>query len=383
MRILHWNESWRPLIGGTEVLLQHLATEQRRRGHALAVITDRAHDRLEPEETTEGVAIHRLPLKRALLSGAPADLRAASEAVAAVRRSFRPEVVHLHVNGPSVWFHLLTQPVHPAPTLVTLHTPFRELAVPRPLLARLLGSAAWITTVSHALLAELHVLFPETRARSGVVWNALPSPVLAPAPLASAPPVLLAAGRLVPEKGFDTAIRALARLRPVFPAARLVIAGDGPERDALARLADELLPTGCVTFLGWVDPARIPAVINDATLLLMPSRWQEPFGLVALQAAQMGRPIVASAVGGLVEIVVDGVTGRLVPPDDPTAMAAAAAALLADPAAAARCGAAARERAEARFSLAGCADGYDALYARQITAAAPGVFAAPRPAPPA
>ncbi len=368
-RILHWNESWRPLIGGTEVLLQHLTAEQLRRGAAVAALTDHAHAQLAPRENLHGVTVHRLPLKRALLSGQPAELRAAAAAVRRVIDEFRPELIHLHLNGPSVWFALLAGLERVAPLVVTLHTPFRELAVPAAMVARVLDRAAAVIAVSQALAAEVLARHPAVQPRLQVIWNALPAPPRPLAALPHDPPVVLAAGRLAPEKGFDTALQAFAQIRKHFPAARLVVAGDGPERAALEQLARESLPSGSTLFLGWVEPAEMTAVIDAATLVLMPSLWQEPFGLVALQAALRARPIVASAVGGLPEIVAEGVTGRLVPPDDVDAFAGAARALLGDRAALQRMGEAAAARAAARFSLAACADAYAAAYAR---VAAPG-----------
>ena len=363
-RILHWNESWRPLIGGTEVLLQHLTGEQLRRGAAVAAIADHAHAQLAPHENLDGVTVHRLPLKRALLSGRPAELRATAAAVRRVADEFKPDIIHLHLNGPSVWFALLAGLERVAPLVVTLHTPFRGLTVPAALVERVLEKAAAAIAVSQALAADLRARFPAVQARTQVIWNALPVPRAVPVALPFDPPVLLAVGRLAPEKGFDTAVRAFALLRDKISTARLVVAGDGPERATLERLARECLPAGSATFPGWIDPVEIPAVIDAATLVLMPSRWQEPFGLIALQTAQRARPIVASAVGGLPEIIVEGVTGRLVPADDERAFASAALALLGDRAAFERMGQAAADHVATRFSLAACADGYAAAYAR-------------------
>jgi glycosyltransferase involved in cell wall biosynthesis len=94
-------------------------------------------------------------------------------------------------------------------------------------------------------------------------------------------------------------------------------------------------------------------LLNDVTLVLVPSRY-EAFGLTALEAAQMARPVVATRVGGLPEVVVDGKTGLLVEPDDPVALARAIVTLLQDRGRAERLGRAARERARHAFSLERC-----------------------------
>lgn len=162
-------------------------------------------------------------------------------------------------------------------------------------------------------------------------------------------PVLLFVGRVQPLKGLDVAIRALAHLRGTHRGARLVVVGgpSGPDGEAeaarCARLAGQL---GVADVLRWV-PAQphhaLSTYYRSADVLVMPSR-SESFGLVALEAAACGIPVVAAAVGGLRSIVVDGVTGRSIEDRDPVSYAAAIAAILDDPATAATMG----ERAAVR-----------------------------------
>jgi glycosyltransferase involved in cell wall biosynthesis len=111
---------------------------------------------------------------------------------------------------------------------------------------------------------------------------------------------LLFAGRLVPNKGVDVAIRAVAMssLRP-----RLAIAGDGPQREHLVRLAEELGVADRVDFVGWSSHSDIAALHSPRTLLLVPSQWPEPAGLVAAESAARGRACLVSARGGLPELV--------------------------------------------------------------------------------
>ena len=125
-----------------------------------------------------------------------------------------------------------------------------------------------------------------------------------------------------------------------------------------------------VDFRGWVQPQDVPALLNQATLLLVPSRWQEPFGLVALEGMRMARPIVATRVGGLPEIVIPGETGLLVEREDDAGMAEAMLHLLARPTLAVDMGSAGRARARSVFSFTGMVDAYEALY-RQLVDASP------------
>jgi glycosyltransferase involved in cell wall biosynthesis len=148
---------------------------------------------------------------------------------------------------------------------------------------------------------------------------------------------LLALGRLHANKAFDVLLRAM----PLLPGTHLAIAGEGPERAALERLAGTLGIADRVHLLGWREDTG--ALLAGCDLLVCPSR-HEPLGNVVLEAWSAGRPVVAAAAQGPSELIADGVTGLLVPREEPAALAAAIAALLADPARAA--GLAAAGRAE-------------------------------------
>jgi glycosyltransferase involved in cell wall biosynthesis len=158
-------------------------------------------------------------------------------------------------------------------------------------------------------------------------------------------PLLLGLGRLHTDKGFDTAIRALARL----PHAHLAIAGDGPERGALAALAARAGVGARVHFLGWrTDPG---ALLKSADLFVCSSRI-EPLGNMVIEAWSAGCPLVAASAAGPSELVRDGRDGLLVPMEDADALASAIAALLADPHRAAALAGAGRTRFEEEFSAA-------------------------------
>jgi D-inositol-3-phosphate glycosyltransferase len=164
---------------------------------------------------------------------------------------------------------------------------------------------------------------------------------------------IVSLGRLVPRKGVDTVIEVLAAL----PGTELLIAGGPPagalDSDAEARrlrsLADRLGVADRVRVLGQVGREDVAGLLRSAdTVVTTP--WYEPFGMVPLEAMACGVPVVAAAVGGLTDTVVDGVTGRLVPPRRPDALARALRPLLADPALRAGYGAAGVDRALCRYS---------------------------------
>jgi glycosyltransferase involved in cell wall biosynthesis len=171
--------------------------------------------------------------------------------------------------------------------------------------------------------------------------------------------VLVAVARLVPQKGLDVAIDALALVREEHPDARLVVLGEGPLREELAERARTR---------GIEDAVSLPGRVGDvawwlrrADVIVHPARW-EGFGLALLEAMLCARPIVASRVSSIPEIVVDGVTGLLVAPDDAATLASAVTALLADPARARSFGEAGHARALAEFSVARMAERTIAVY---------------------
>jgi glycosyltransferase involved in cell wall biosynthesis len=166
--------------------------------------------------------------------------------------------------------------------------------------------------------------------------------------------VLLTVARLTEQKGVDVAVRAL----PLLPDDTvLVVLSDGPERASLEQLARELGVEQRVFLLGRVPD--VSAWLRRATVLVHPARW-EGFGLAVLEAMLAGLPVVATNVSSLPELVVDGETGLLVRPDDPSALAVGIARALEQP----QLGAAGRERAHREFSVDRMARKTAALYER-------------------
>ncbi|HZF07357.1 MAG TPA: glycosyltransferase family 4 protein [Thermoanaerobaculia bacterium] len=169
-------------------------------------------------------------------------------------------------------------------------------------------------------------------------------------------------GRLRIRKGVEVLLASMAAMRQRCPEARLLVAGDGEHRAALEeRAAERKLGPEVVTFLGRADAARVRELLAGALALVVPSTY-EGMPLVVLEAMAAGLPVVASRVSGIPEVVVDGETGWLVPPEDPAALAAALEEVLADPAEAARRGEAGRRRVAERFTPAAAA----AIWEREV-----------------
>ncbi len=164
-----------------------------------------------------------------------------------------------------------------------------------------------------------------------------------------------AAARLVPGKGIDRLLGAVAELRHL--PLRLEIAGDGPERESLTRLAAELRLDGAVTFRAGVDD--MPRFWRSCDVAVVPSdTFVESFSMATLEAMACGVPVVATRNGGIPEVLGDGEAGTIVPPGDPAALAAAIRGYATDPDLRVRHGAAGRARAERHFAIATAAAAY-------------------------
>lgn len=365
LRILYWTQLWWPYIGGVEVLGTRFVRELQARGHEVVVVTGHGSLPLPDQDEYEGIPVYRFPFHQALMESDINLLFQIRRAIADLKHTFQPDLVHVNLTDPGPLFHLQTNKTYPVPTLVTV-----PVALPsdggqqHTLLGALLNEADWITTNSHAILTDLWQIAPQMVAQSSVIVNSLVRPTEAPTPLPWQPPIILCLGRVVPLKGFDLAIRALRTVVQQVPTVRLWIAGDGPERSRLEQLVAELGFSTAIEFLGWVPPEDVPTLLNATTVVVVPSRWREAFGLVALEAAHMARPVIASAIGGLPEVVADGETGLLVPAEDVPALAQAMLRLLEHHHEAQQMGARARERARHHFSWEHHVEEYVALYRR-------------------
>jgi glycosyltransferase involved in cell wall biosynthesis len=275
--------------------------------------------------------------------------------IARAIRASRPDLVHTHLVHADVYGTLHTRPL-----VSTKHNddPFRAGAfryVERALARR----AARIVTITDALrrFQVERVGIPERKLVTihyGIGELPRSWGENEPDHVPRGARILLAVCRLERQKGLDVAVRALPLIRESEPDAELVVLGEGPEREPLLRLARAHdVP---VHLLGRVPD--VAAWLRRASVLVHPVRW-EGFGLAVLEAMLAGVPVVATRVSSLPELVDDGVSGILVPAEDPAGLAEAVTRALSD---AASLGAAGRDRAHHEFSVARMTDATLALY---------------------
>ena len=361
MRVLVWAGSFLPRIGGVEVLVDRLVRTLGRRGIEFLIVAP-AETGAPAEDVHAGTPVHRFPFQDALAAPDIPGISRIRRRVAELKARFAPDLVHIHAFHPGLLFHLETAAAGHARSILTLHDWPPLSFGPETVPGRVVRTADRVVACSEATLALARRAVPEIGPVASVVLNGAPAPALRPAPLPFDPPRILYLGRLVPQKGVDRLVDAVASLSARWPAARLVIAGDGTARADLERRVSAHGLTARTEFAGWIPPDEVPALINRCTLVVVPSLGHEDFGLVAVEAARMARPVVATRVGGLPEVVQHGRTGLLAPDGDAGALAEAIATLLAGTDTATRLGQAARRRAGRRFSWSAYARSYLALY---------------------
>ncbi|MGH7790789.1 MAG: glycosyltransferase family 4 protein [Thermodesulfobacteriota bacterium] len=193
-----------------------------------------------------------------------------------------------------------------------------------------------------------------------VVQHGIPVRTLSSPP--STPPTIAFAGRLVREKGIDVLLNAFANVVKQIPWAKLLIAGDGPERGSLTILISSLGLSHNVIMLGHRSRQELERLFDGAWVQAVPSLWAEPFGLVAVEAMMRGTPVIASRSGGLVDIVQDGKTGFLIPPGNVDLLTEALLKLLSNRELAEKMGRAGHDVAIAQFSEATFVDKIIHLY---------------------
>jgi glycosyltransferase involved in cell wall biosynthesis len=274
------------------------------------------------------------------------------------------DIVQTHGYKPNVLMSLIA-PRLKRPWIAFLHGETYENAKIR-LYYRLerlaVRRASRVVVVSHAMAARAKLMgIPPTKLH--VIHNAcLVEPASATdgaIPARDSAAVVGIVGRLSPEKGVDVGLEIHGAVRRRVPGASLVIAGEGPERSRLEVQARRLGVDDSVTWLGYRE--EVDGVYRSMSVLLMPSR-SEGLPNVALEAFAHGVPVVASAVGGLPEIVSHGRNGYLVTPGDTASMVDHVVSLLGDRALRMRLGANAREDVERTFSLPARRAALSALY---------------------
>jgi glycosyltransferase involved in cell wall biosynthesis len=279
------------------------------------------------------------------------------------RRSFEPDIVHAHWWFPNGVVGTWVSGLAHIPLVTTLHGTdvrlARKVGVARPLFGHVLKHSAAVTTVSRWLKDETETLVPGVH------------PTVAPMPVATnlfGPGSsrdgqrLLFVGRLIDQKGPEHLVHALAAMKT--PAASLDIVGDGPNRESLKQLAQQLGVASRIRWHGQLSQSELPPFYQRAAAVVIPSI-DEGLGLVAVEALLCETPVVAFDSGGLRDVIQHEKTGLLVKPGDRLALAAALDDLLAREGRGSQLGRAGRLYALSAFAPESAARRYAGIY-RQV-----------------
>ncbi len=373
MRIamLHW--AFPPVVGGVETHLEELGAALVRRGHKVSALV--GDEEASGQRSHRGISVHRDPLMQ---PRSDPDPRRLYDLLSRFADRHRPDVLHahnMHYFSPRHADALRRlKEAQGLPLVLTAHNAWhdrlgREMLRYRDLWDRIIA-------VSHYLADALAAQgYPAERidvVHHGIDperWVASPAPE-------GAPPTVFHPARLSIDKGSLTLVQAMHRIRRLLPEARLMLAGTGTIVDFASCQAREVgMVRQEIKRLGLEDAvtldaipwAEMPAAFRRAHVVTYPSRFDEPFGIAALEGMAAGRPVVVTRVGGLPEFVRDGVDGFVIAPGNDQELAERLLYLLAHPVLARRMGAAARDRALRRFHLRDMLEATLAVYERAVT----------------
>ena len=363
--------AYAPHVGGVEEVARQTAKILTQRGWRVTIVVDRWPRDLPVFETIDGVPVHRLALRvpdgglRGQLSHFVSG-RAARREFLTLLQHVDADLVHAHCVSFNGHYARLAKRNLGLPIVVSAHgelsmdagQSFTRSEFMRQTLRGLLSEADALSAPSQFVAGEL-------RAWSGrnldieIVPNGIdPNEFDGVLPRPHPRPYVAALGRFVPQKGFDILINAFAQAN--LDGWDLLLAGDGPERQSLEARAG-----ANVHFLGRASRKEVAALLTGAQIFALPSRL-EPLGIVNLEAMICGKPVIASRVGGVPEVVTDGETGLLVPPENVDALAAALRCLAGDAALRQKLGDAGRRRAQTLTWDAAAAD-YERFYHKVLS----------------
>jgi glycosyltransferase involved in cell wall biosynthesis len=291
--------------------------------------------------------------------------------LAALHRREKFDVLHVHWPFPHGLFALFARLFQPTKIVLNFHGASLLLGERFPFVNRVLDHCL---ARADAVVANSSFTVARIRAVRDVDVTIVPygaavRPDAIPHKPRTDAPLVFAVGRMIERKGFAHLIAAMPAVRARVPGARLVIASDGPLRGELTRQADDLGLSECVRFPGKVSDEELGRLFTEAAVFAMPSIVDsrgdtEGLGVVVIEAISYGCPVVATAVGGIPDLVKDGVTGRLVPQRDPAALAQAIIDVLTDSEFASRLAAGGLRHVNAEYDWKSVIDRLEGVYRR-------------------
>lgn len=336
MRILIMPSSYSPVLGGLQTVTHTLAKDLLARGHEICVATNQYPRSLLGNEEVEGVAVSRYlflqPQFNQILRKRW-DLFLASlyfyptthYRLMRLLQVFQPDVINVHYPDSQtpfvLWLHKrfqfrLVVSLHGDDVLAWTKAEANERVRSRSFqnLHTILQQADGVTACSQWLLEQAALLESSVMEKGIAIYNGIdPHRFMNKTVYTYPRPYIFAFGRLTYQKGFDLLIDAFAKLSSKYSNIDLILAGDGEEGENLQLQANQIGVGNRVHFIGRVTPNKVVELLNGASFVVVPSRYGEAFGIVALEALAAGKPVLATRVGGVPEFV-NGPASHLVEP---------------------------------------------------------------------
>lgn len=347
-------------LGGAESYVRQMAPRLQQLGHSIRVITFMSGGILIDELRSAGVQTIELGLHNRMDWKALIRLRQ-------IWKTGRPDLVHTHLYHAGIVGRIAAHMMGIRLVVVHQHGAEGTRSYWRTLADRILSPlVSQYVTTCQAVASILRQREGISPTKISVIYNGIdcPDPTTTitkniPDDQLSKPLTIISVGRLVPEKGHITLIEALANMKMNPKQIRLILLGDGELRTELVERSIQLGIDGLVNILG--TRRDIQQQLSNADIFILPSDW-EGISMALLEGMAAGLPVVATAVGGTPEVVVENATGILIPPRDPMALAQALSKLINDPGLRMRMGTAGRIRAYHKFNIRNTVQQTQALY---------------------
>lgn len=334
MRVAIFASAFYPAVGGVEECCRQLAKCLISKGHPTIIITERWPRNLPEYELYEGIPVYRVPFRTPSTNlksriSYPLTHLIIKNRVKRIIEQFKPGLLHIQCIGGNAFYARLAKKSLDIPLFVTtqgdlslydgglyLGSPFMDKELPK-----VIRAGDYLTACSDHTLQEMINKMGGVQCPNQPIHNGISTKEFSTATPHSHPrPYILGLGRHIPKKGFDVLLRAFAQAN--IPDHDLILAGSGEEETSLKQLTKELGITDRVHFFGMANRQQAMALFKGCEFYVLPSR-KEPQGIVLLEAMISQKAVIATNVGGIPEVLIDGETGILVPSEDPTALAAA------------------------------------------------------------
>jgi glycosyltransferase involved in cell wall biosynthesis len=360
MHILMFTSAFPPQVGGIQAHVLNLCRTLIKQGHEVKVVTSRQKSKKALRDHLDDIDVVRIPCVHLPKTMTLQYLAISIGAILWLHRRWQADLLHYHTFWPDVFTAFVLRRF--TPTVYTVHeSRFLSMSEHKKLHGRLrmaLRPFNGIIAPSTELL-QVAREFGVSRRSSAYIPNAVDSNEFSPNVsngvirqqygISQDTVVLLCPRRLVPKNGVSFFLKGLPYILRESNSICALIVGDGAERSYLEDLVRQMHLEGHVIFTGNISNDQMPFVYADSDIVILPSL-KEATSIAGLEAMASGRPVIATAVGGLPEIVDDGVTGLLVPSRDPRALASAVLCMIQCPELVSSMGQAARRRVAQEFS---------------------------------